>query len=159
MIGIKKVVFLGFKDGFLVYDENLRKRLTNLIKEIKPEIIFSFDPSNQEFSSLNLFHRDHRVIGLAVFDACFAAKNNFIYPHKNGKHKVDKIFFYGSCNPNYFTDITKEIDFKFKVLSCHKSQFSNFNEFTERFKERIAQQYKKYKYSEAFRVIEVVNLT
>ena len=158
-IGIEKVIFLGYKDGFIEYKENLRKRLTILIKQIKPEIVFSFDPANQEFSSLNLFHRDHRVVGLAAFDACFAAKNNFIYPHKNGAHKVDKIYFYGSNNPNYYTNITREIEFKLEVLSCHESQFSNFDEFTERFKERIAQQSKKYKYSEAFRVIEVVNLT
>ena len=158
-IGIEKVIFLGYKDGFIEYKENLRKRLTILIKQIKPEIVFSFDPANQEFSSLNLFHRDHRVVGLAAFDACFAAKNNFIYPHKNGACKVDKIYFYGSNNPNYYTNITREIEFKLEVLSCHESQFSNFNEFTERFKERIAQQSKKYKYSEAFRVIEVVNLT
>ena len=158
-IGIEKVIFLGYKDGFIEYKENLRKRLTILIKQIKPEIVFSFDPANQEFSSLNLFHRDHRVVGLAAFDACFAAKNNFIYPHKNGAHKVDKIYFYGSNNPNYYTNITREIEFKLEVLSCHESQFSNFDEFTERFKERIAQQSKKYKYSEAFRVIEVVSLT
>lgn len=158
-IGIEKVIFLGYKDGFIEYKETLRKRLTILIKQIKPEIVFSFDPANQEFSSLNLFHRDHRVVGLAAFDACFAAKNNFIYPHKNGAHKVDKIYFYGSNNPNYYTNITREIEFKLEVLSCHESQFSNFDEFTERFKERIAQQSKKYKYSEAFRVIEVVSLT
>lgn len=158
-IGIEKVIFLGYKDGFIEYKETLRKRLTILIKQIKPEIVFSFDPANQEFSSLNLFHRDHRVVGLAAFDACFAAKNNFIYPHKNGAHKVDKIYFYGSNNPNYYTNITREIEFKLEVLSCHESQFSNFDEFAERFKERIAQQSKKYKYSEAFRVIEVVSLT
>ncbi|MFC2093637.1 PIG-L deacetylase family protein [Bacteroidota bacterium] len=158
-IGVKKVIFLGYKDGFIEYKEDLRKRFTILIKQIKPEIVFSFDPANQEFSSLNLFHRDHRVVGLAAFDACFAAKNNYIYPHKNGAYKVDKIYFYGSNNPNHFINITKEIKFKLEVLSCHESQFSNFDEFAERFKERIAQQSKKYKYSEAFRVIEVVSLT
>ena len=148
MIGVKKVFFLGYKDGFLEYNESLRKRFTHLIKKLKPDIVFSFDPGNQDFTSLNLFHRDHRAAALAFFDACFAAKNNFIYPHKSGPHKVDKIFFYGSNKPNHFG-----------VLSCHKSQFRDFNEFSKRYKKRISQESKKYKYSEAFRVIDVVSLT
>jgi len=159
MIGIKKVFFLGYKDGFLEYKESLRKRFTTLIKELKPEIVFSFDPGNQDFTSLNLFHRDHRAAALAFFDACFAAKNNFIYPHKSGSHKVDKIFFFGSNKPNHFTNITKDIDFKLNVLSCHKSQFRDFNEFAKRYKERISQQSRKYKYSEDFRVIDVFSIT
>ena len=42
-IGVKKVYFLGNRDGYLEYTETLRKKLTLLIKALKPEMVFSFD--------------------------------------------------------------------------------------------------------------------
>lgn len=158
-IGVKKVYFLGNKDGFLEYTELLRKKLTLLIKALRPEIVFSFDPANQDFTSINLFHRDHRITGLATFDAVFAAKNEFIYPHRNGLHKVEKLFFFGSNNPNYFLDITRDIDFKLDVLSSYKSQFPNFESFAKFFKENLVQHHPQYKYSEAFRVLDIVQIS
>lgn len=158
-IGVKKVYFLGNRDGFLEYNESLRKKLTLLIKALKPEIVFTFDPANLDFTSINLFHRDHRITGLATFDAVFAAKNEFIYPHKNGLHKVEKMYFFGSNKPNYFLDISNDIDFKLDVLSSYKSQFPNFENFANFFKENLVQHHPEHKYSEAFRVMEVVQIS
>lgn len=158
-VGVKKVYFLNFRDGFLEYSEGLRKKLTLLIKALRPEIVFSFDPANLDFTSVNLQHRDHRVIATAVFDAVFAAKNDHIYPHKNGLHKVEKLFFFGSNNPDYFVDITGDIDYKLSVLSSFKSQFPNFSRFSEFFKDNLASHTDEYKYSEAFRVIEIIQIS
>ena len=157
-IGVKKVFFLGYKDGFLQYSESLRRRLTILIKEIRPEIVFSFDPANQDFYNLNLFHRDHRIAAAATFDACFAAKNDFIFSHKNGKQMVSKVYFFGTNKPNYFVNITKDINFKLDVLGSYKSQFPNFERFKEWFLANLTGGTKKYKYSEAFRVMDVIQI-
>jgi len=158
-IGVKEVHFLGYKDGFLDYDDSLREKLTLLLKELKPEIVFSFDPANLDFDNINLNHRDHRNISVAVFDAIFAAKNDFIYPDKNGKHRVEKIYFFGTNKPNYEVDISSKIDFKLDVLKSFKSQFPNFDNFAKFFKENIGNATDKYKYSEVFRVIDVVQIS
>ncbi|MFA7360718.1 MAG: PIG-L deacetylase family protein [Candidatus Kapaibacterium sp.] len=158
-IGAKEVHFLGFKDGFLEYNESLREKLTLLIKEIKPESVFSFDPANMDFDNINLNHRDHRNISLAVFDAVFAAKNDFIYPDKNGKHRVEKLYFFGTSRPNFTVDITSQIDFKLDVLKSFKSQFPNFESFAKFFKENIGNATNEYKYSETFRVVDVVQIS
>ncbi|HEY5536505.1 MAG TPA: PIG-L deacetylase family protein [Ignavibacteria bacterium] len=158
-LGVKEVIFWNERDGFLEYTDNLRKKLTLIIKKIKPEYVFTFDPANQQFDNLNLFHKDHRIISLAAFDACFAAKNDFIYPSKYGLHRVNKIFFFGSDKPNFFLNISKDIDIKLDILSSHTSQFSDFDEFTDYFKKFIASDSKKYKYSESFRVIDVIKIT
>jgi LmbE family N-acetylglucosaminyl deacetylase len=158
-LGIKRVYFLGYKDGFLEYSEKLRKKLTLLIKKLKPEIVFSFDPTNQAFDNLNLFHRDHRVAAAAVFDACFAAKNNFIYPSKTGLHRVEKLYFFGTDKPDYFTDITNEFDYKMEIIKCHRSQFRDFELFKDYFKKNLASYTDKFKYSEAFRKLEVQKVT
>ena len=158
-IGVKKVYFWGYRDGFLEYKESLRKKLTLLIKELKPEIVFSFDPANRTYTNINLFHRDHRICAEICYDSVFAAKNNYIYPHKNGNHKVNQIYFFGADKPNYFTDITKDIDFKLDVLSSYKSQFPDFANFADFYKKNFDNASKKYKYSEAFRVMDVVQVS
>ena len=157
VIGAKKVIFLNEKDGALLNNLNLRAKLVKLIKTYKPEIIFSFDPANRDFVDLNLNHIDHRNLGEAVFDSVFAAKNKYLFPGK--PHKVDKIYFFGSNKPNYFVDITKKIDLKLKALSKHKSQFLDFNKVEKFLRKFLSKGTKKYKYSEAFRVVEVVQIT
>lgn len=154
-IGVKDVIFLGYKDGFLKNDDALIKKLALLIKEIKPEIVFTFDPANKNFDNLNENHRDHRAIGTAVFDACFAAKNEFIYPHKNGLHKVRKIYFFTSHKPDHFVNITKDMQYKLDIILLHKSQFPDREVFSKWFKMNMARFTNKFKYSEAFRVLEV----
>ncbi len=156
-MGLKDVIFLDKKDGFLEYDENLRRSLVQIIKKYRPEIIFSFDPANNEFDSLNLFHRDHRTAAIAVFDACFAAKNNLMYP--GSQHKVEKIYFFATNKPNHFEDISDLIEFKLELLRCHKSQFPDFVKVEKYLKERVSVSHGSYQYCEAFRVIEVRQLT
>lgn len=157
-VGAREVHFLGYKDGFLDYDDSLREKLTLLFKELKPEIVFSFDPANQEYDNINLNHRDHRNIAMAVFDAVFAAKNDFIYPDKNGKHRIEKLYFFGTHKPNLELDITDKLDFKLDVLSSFESQFPNFDNFAKFFKEHIGRDSEKFKYAEVFRVVDVIQI-
>jgi len=152
-LGVKRVFFLGYKDGFLSNNDELRKKLVRIIKNVKPEIIFSFDPANRTYENINLQHRDHRNIGKAVFDAVFAAKNKYMYPGK--PHKVDYFYFFGSEKPDYFENISGYINKKLEILEEHKSQFSDFGKVEKWVKSYLSKFTKKYKYSEAFRIIEI----
>jgi LmbE family N-acetylglucosaminyl deacetylase len=150
---VKKVLFLDYRDGFLKYTEKLRKQLVLLIQKYKPEIVFSFDPANNSFDSLNLYHRDHRITAEVVFDAMFAAKNKYIY--SESAHRVKEIYFYASQKPNHIEDITELIEFKLKVLKCFKSQFSDYNRVADYVKNEISKRSDKYEYSEVFRKLKV----
>ena len=154
-LGVKKVFFLNYRDGFLIYDNKLREKLVKIIKKVKPEIIFSFDPANRDFESVNLNHRDHRQIGEAVFDSVFAAKNNLMY--KGEPHRISFFYFFGSNSriANHFEDITAFINRKLEILSEHKSQFEDFKDASEWVKNYMSGFSKKYKYSERFRVVKV----
>ncbi len=152
-LGVKKVFFLGYRDGFLKNDDGLRKKLVPIIKKVKPEIIFSFDPANRTYENINLQHRDHRNIGKAVFDAVFAARNRYMYPGK--PYQVNNLYFYSSEKPDFFVNITKHIQLKLDVLNEHKSQFSDFTKVENWVKTYLSKFTKKYKYSEAFRVIKI----
>ena len=156
-IGANKVIFLKEKDGNLQNNIKLRAKLVKLIKQYKPEIVFSFDPANKDFINLNLNHPDHRNLGEAVFDAVFAAKNKYLFSGE--QHKVDKIYFFGASKPNYFVDITKKFNLKLKALSKHESQFTDFKKVEKFLRWFLSRYTKKYKYSEAFRIVNVLQIT
>ena len=152
-LNVKDIIFLDYRDGFLEYSEKLRKQLTQIIKKLKPEKVFTFDPSNNSFDNLNLYHRDHRVVAESVFDAIFSAKNKYIYSGK--AHKVNEIYFYASENPNHVEDITHLIEFKLETLKNFKSQFTDFNKVKDFVTDELSKQSDKYEYSEVFRKLTV----
>ncbi len=149
--GMKEVFFFDYRDGFLQYTEDLRARLVKVIKTLRPEIVFTFDPANRTFEDLNRQHRDHRITGEVVFDACFAARNLWMYPGK--PHAVNEIYFFLSHVPNRFEDISDKIDFKIKLLSHHHSQFPDEEWLKNFVKQRINPPQKNLALCEAFRVI------
>jgi len=72
---------------------------------------------------------------------------------------VLKIYFFGSYQPNHFEDITDLIDFKLQLLACHQSQFPDFKKITEFIKNRVSKETDKYEYSEAFRIMEIEQIS
>lgn len=148
--GLKQVFYLDQRDGFLQYDENLRRQLVELIKQIQPQAIFTFDPANRSFDDLNLQHRDHRVIGEAVFDACFAARNLWMYPGE--PHAVQNIYFFASHAPDHEIDISEWLDFKVELLSKHHSQFPDLQWLKRFVAEKINPEHEG-RHWEKFRII------
>lgn len=152
-LGVKKVFFLNYKDCFLENTNELRVKLVRIIKKVRPEIVFTFDPANRTFESVNLNHRDHRAIGEAVFDAVFAARNRYF---SSGESFSVKYFhFFGSDKPNYFENITRYITKKIELIEAHRSQYSDHDSMAKWVKKHLSQYSRKYKYSEKFRIVEI----
>jgi LmbE family N-acetylglucosaminyl deacetylase len=156
-LGLEEVIFLDYPDGFLAYHEELRRRLVEILKRVRPERVFSFDPANQEYDNINLFHRDHRTAAQVVFDACFAAKNLWLYPGE--PHRVEEIHFFGSHRPNHFVDISDVVERKLELLACHRSQFPDFSRVEKLVRERLSPPHDGYAHAEAFRVLHVEQVT
>jgi LmbE family N-acetylglucosaminyl deacetylase len=153
LLGVKKVFFLNYKDCLLPNDNSLRKKIAMIIKKIKPEIVFSFDPANRSFESVNLLHRDHRAIAEAVFDAVFAARNRYMLP--GTPHTVKQFWFFGCEKPTHFENITRYINKKISIIEAHHSQFSDHALMSNWVKTHLSQFTKKYKFSEKFRVVNI----
>ena len=150
LLGVKKVFFLHYKDGLLPNNTELRIKIAKIIKKVKPNIIFTFDPANKSYESVNLNHADHRVIGEAVFDAVFAAR---MLP--GDSHAVEQFYFFGCDNPNHFENITKQIKQKISLIKEHRSQFYDVKGMEEWVKEHLSSYTKKFKYSERFRIVKI----
>jgi LmbE family N-acetylglucosaminyl deacetylase len=153
LLGVKKVFFLHYKDGLLPNNTELRIKIAKIIKKVKPNIIFTFDPANKSYESVNLNHADHRVIGEAVFDAVFAARNRYMLP--GDSHAVEQFYFFGCDNPNHFENITKQIKQKISLIKEHRSQFYDVKGMEEWVKEHLSSYTKKFKYSERFRIVKI----
>jgi LmbE family N-acetylglucosaminyl deacetylase len=152
-LGLEEVVFLDYEDGHLGESEELRRRLVEVIKRCRPDRVFCFDPANQDFDDINLFHRDHRVSARAVFDACFAAKNLWLYPGE--AHRVAEIHFFGSHRPNHFVDVSDVVEAKLDLLRCHRSQFPDFARVEKLVRETICPPHGAFAHAEGFRVLRV----
>jgi LmbE family N-acetylglucosaminyl deacetylase len=162
-IGAVDVFFLDRNDGELVADQDLKRDIVRIIRKIRPAIVFCFDPGNQKFDSFHLFHTDHRVSGIATFDAVYPASSNRLYfpellEEGLNTYRVPEMYFYGTNEPNTYIDISTVIDKKIDVLRCHESQFSEerFRMVEQFARQRAALAGEKYgvDYAEVFRVLK-----
>ena len=74
IIGVKAVHFLDHPDGYLIPDISLRRDVVRAIRQFKPDILVTCDPTHIFHSeSYPLNHPDHRAAGQAVLDAVFSS--------------------------------------------------------------------------------------
>jgi len=71
VLGVSNIRFMDYMDGELVPDLQLRNELVRTIREIKPDIIVTSDPTNLFPGENRINHPDHRAAGQAVIDAIF----------------------------------------------------------------------------------------
>ena len=157
-LGVSDVVFLGYDDGQLQPTLELRRGLVGLIRQHKPEVILTSDPTSLFRSDRYINHPDHRAAGQAALDAVApAASMPLLWPEAGGPHRVRKVYVYGNSEPNEWVDITGTIDLKIAALKQHASQMGDWDP-TERIKgwnAEVGQQH-GMEYAESFRVITLV---
>ncbi len=130
VIGAKEVIFLRKPDGELQYSLEFRGELVRVIRQYRPDILFSHDPANRAFDNQYIFHADHRVVGELVFDATYpAALNRNYYPGHLAEgltpHAVSELYFFATVQPDTWVDIEPTLELKIKALRCHASQIKN----------------------------------
>ena len=162
IVGVQEVVFLRLKDGELENNSDFRKVLVRVLRQHRPDVVMSMDPANLRFENVYVSHADHRAAALAVFDAIYpAARNRNFFPEllEEGlsPHAVKEIYFFGTADPNTWSDIGETIEAKIEALGAHKSQVADFEDLSAWVRERFGQlgKEKGFAYAEAFRQIVV----
>ena len=141
VLGVKKVSFLSFEDGYLVPDLELRKTLVEVIRKEKPDVLVTCDPNGIYFRENVLNHPDHLAAGKAALDAVYpAAGNPLFFPEilKKGlqPHNVKEIWLALPETPNLILNITEFWQKKINALACHQSQIGDLEKFKSRMKNR-----------------------
>ncbi|HSR29969.1 MAG TPA: PIG-L deacetylase family protein, partial [Anaerolineae bacterium] len=157
-LGVNDVVFLGYDDGELQPTLDLRRDLVRVIRQYKPEVVLTADPTRFFSSDRYINHPDHRAAGQAALDAVApAAQMPLLWPETGEPHKVHRVYVYGNGEPNEWIDITDTIDQKIEALKQHTSQMGDWDP-TERIKSWNAEtgKDKGLTYAESFRVITLV---
>jgi LmbE family N-acetylglucosaminyl deacetylase len=116
--------FAGLKDGFIESNTDTIGHVVQAIRYWKPEVVCTFDPRTLIVNSKYIMHRDHRNCGQAAIDAVYPyARIDPFFPEYGPAFSVKSILLADPLEANTEVDITREIEVKRKMLSCHKSQW------------------------------------
>ena len=161
ILGIHKVTFLGYLDGYLQPDLKLRCDITRVIRQERPDIIVTCDPTALYIQDIRINHPDHRAAGQAVLDAVFPASGNPLYfielLREEGlePHSVREVWISLTQNPNLILDVTEFWDTKIQALKQHASQIGDIARMEARMRSRHTQDstLENPRYEERFRRI------
>ncbi len=161
IVGVRDVRFLGYPDGILEPTLALRRDLTRLIREVRPDRVVCQDPTTVLVNEGYINHPDHRAAGEAALYAVFpSAGTRPIFPEliEEGyePHDVKELYLTLTLHPTTFVDISGTIDRKIEALLCHRSQVGP--EAGEWVREWAAERGRAHgcAYAEVFRVLRFV---
>ncbi len=161
-VGVQDVRFLGYSDGTLVPSMELRRDLTRLIREIRPDRVVIMDPTvvlvqSEGFNYIN--HPDHRASGEAALYAIFpSAETRPIFPELLDEglepfHVNEVWLMLSNQDTNRWVDVTAAHDRKLSALLCHRSQLGEeVKEFVVLFDSEEGKKI-NVQFAEAFRVL------
>jgi LmbE family N-acetylglucosaminyl deacetylase len=142
VLGVENVRFLAYPDGYLVPDLKLRRDITRIVREERPDIVVTCDPTTLFSGDNHLNHPDHRAAGQAVLDAIYPAARDHLYffdlltDEKLEPHVVREVWVSVTLNPNVCLDVTEYWETKIRALCEHKSQIGDPDAFIERMRKR-----------------------
>jgi LmbE family N-acetylglucosaminyl deacetylase len=155
-LGVAHVLFLRYPDGLLENNLELRRHLTNILRQQRPHIVLTIDPWRHY-----QLHPDHRAAGQAALDAVYAAREWRIFPEQLVGEvepwRVKEVYLFWTGEPDYWEDITGCLDARLAALARHASQVGlNMDQLAERIRRAASEAGAKagYQYAEGFKRFE-----
>jgi LmbE family N-acetylglucosaminyl deacetylase len=162
VLGIHETAFLHYPDGELQATLGLRKDLTRLIRQYKPDVVITGDPTRVFHGSEYINHPDHRAAAEAAVYATFpSAGSRPIFTDLLDEgfepHNVKKLYLHGAKKPDVWVDTSKTLDLKVAALKKHASQLGDWDP-SKMIQEWAAETGKEkgLKAAEAFKVMTLV---
>ncbi len=143
VLGVHEVTFLHELDGYVLPTLELRRDIVRVVRQVKPQVVVTCDPTNFFPSNTYINHADHRAAGQVTLDAVYpAARSALYFPELSNDeglqpHKVREVYVSGAQHPNITVDISEFFNQKVAALSKHQSQIKDINALEERMRERM----------------------
>ncbi len=164
VVGVDELHFLGFPDGAVEATIELRKAISRVIRQVKPDRVITQRP-HRDFDRIYGSHPDHIATGEATMCAVYPdARNEFAHTsllEDEGlePHSVPEVWIIGGPDADVFVDITDTYDAKVEALLCHDSQMqdpSRIPDLIREWGERVAGEgsLAEGRLAEAFRRLE-----
>jgi LmbE family N-acetylglucosaminyl deacetylase len=129
-VGVTDVRFLGHADGRLQPTIELRRDISRVIRQVKPERVLTQSPERR-WDFIFASHPDHLAVGEAAVCAVYPdARNPFAHPElleEEGLEPwtVNELWIAGVPQANMAVETTSTIDCKVAALLRHESQISD----------------------------------
>ena len=166
LLGVGSVRFLGYTDGTLEPNLDLRRAITREVRRFRPDVIVAPDPSRLWFGRGYINHPDHRAVGEAVLAvvACDApTRPQFPELLQEGLEPFEVQALWlatGDDDGNEVLDIGDHVDVKIRALRTHVSQMENMGGLEpDRLREwwRHAAKDRDFEYAERFHTFSFVD--
>ena len=132
-IGVAGVDFLDEPDGQVEPSLRLRERITRAVREARPEVVMTHDPTVLFVNNEWVNHPDHRAVGQVTVDAIFPTARDPLNFRQHleaglGPWKVAELYLWSTNEANQIVDIGGTLDRKVASLGHHASQFRAFDD-------------------------------
>ncbi|GAA4226225.1 LmbE family N-acetylglucosaminyl deacetylase [Streptosporangium album] len=144
IVGVSDIRFLGYHDGTVVQSLDLRRDITRVIRQVRPDLVITHTPErNYRFVSPS--HPDHRAVGGCTLDAVYPdARNPYTFPTLLADEGLEawtvrEVWLNGGQTPDHHVDITATFERKLSALRAHVSQTSHNEGFEDFLRTRFSQ--------------------
>ena len=138
VVGVSDVRFLGHLDGMVQATPELRRDISRVIREVRPERVLTQSP-DRNWDFIYASHPDHLAAGEAAVCAVYPdSRNPFAHPElleAEGLEPwtVPELWLMGpGKQPGIAVDTTTTVERKVAALLCHKSQIPDPDGVTTR---------------------------
>lgn len=137
VLGVDDVRFLGYRDGELEVSQGLRRDISRVIRQVRPERMFIQSPE-RNWARIPASHPDHMAAGeAAIFSIYPDARNPFAHPSLLNDEGLDAwtvhdVWVMGAPDPNRVVDVTDQRPLKIAALRAHDSQTAHMDDLDER---------------------------
>ena len=126
VVGVTEIHWLGFPDGAVTADLELRKAISRLIRIVRPDVVITHTPE-RNWDRIYSSHPDHLATGEAVAAAVYPdSRNGHSFPELLAEghvpHSVPRLWLMAGSDNTIFVDISGAIDRKIAALLEHHSQ-------------------------------------
>ncbi|MGV1035604.1 MAG: PIG-L deacetylase family protein [Candidatus Nanopelagicales bacterium] len=131
--GVTDVRFLGYKDGELAVSHELRRDISRVIRQVRPQRVLIQSPE-RNWERIYGSHPDHLAAGEAAIQAVYPdSRNPFAHPtllNDEGLQEwsVPEVWVMSAKAPNRYVDVTDSLDRKLAALRSHESQTAHMTE-------------------------------
>ena len=132
-LGVTDLRFLGYMDGELYPTHELRRDISRVIRQVRPQRVLTQSPERW-WDRLGASHPDHRAAGDATVDAIYPdARNPFAHPallldEELEPWTVPEIWLMASPRAEHVVDVTEQFDRKIAALHAHVSQTAHMED-------------------------------
>jgi LmbE family N-acetylglucosaminyl deacetylase len=136
-VGVTDVRFLGYRDGELSVSHELRRDISRVIRQVRPDRMLIQSPE-RNWQRIQASHPDHLAAGEAAIQAVYPdARNPFAHTSlllDEGLEdwSVPEVWVLASPAPNHYVDITHAFEAKLAALRAHVSQTAHMDDLAER---------------------------